>query len=157
MSSDIYSVLVSNPRFSPLGTPQNRYPKLFRLQNNSVLGFKTRSKTGSRFGTGFFFSFCRFSDFLHTTSSASRIAPAISKPHFRLSSFLLFLLSLRPCFRRLFGKRWVSKPSPKRSPKLDPSKRRARLKKTNPVFKKGGRNGTQKGGPCERVASFLLR
>ena len=31
--------------------------------------------------------------FSYTTSSASRIAPAISKPHFPLSIFLLFLLS----------------------------------------------------------------
>ena len=86
------------PFFSPLGTPQNRYHKLFWLQNGSVLGSKAGSKTSSHFGTGFFSNFSRFSHFFHTTSSASRIAPAISKPHFRLSSFLLFLLSLRPSF-----------------------------------------------------------
>ena len=51
------------PFFSPLGTPQNRYHKLFRLQNGSVLGFKAGSKTGSHFWIGFFISFCRFCDF----------------------------------------------------------------------------------------------
>ena len=86
------------PFFSQLGTPQNRYHKLFRLQSDPILRSKTGSKTSSHFGTGFFSDFSRFSHFLHTTSSASRIAPAISKPHFRLSSFLLFLLSLRPSF-----------------------------------------------------------
>ena len=86
------------PFFSPLGTPQNRYHKLFRLQSDPILRSKTGSKTSSHFGTGFFSNFSRFSHFFHTTSSASRIAPAISKPHFRLSSFLLFLLSLRPSF-----------------------------------------------------------
>ena len=86
------------PPFSPLGTPQNRYHKLFRLQSDPILRSKTRSKTSSHFGTCFFSNFSRFSHFFHTTSSASRIAPAISKPHFRLSSFLLFLLSLRPSF-----------------------------------------------------------
>ena len=86
------------PFFSPLGTPQNRYHKLFRLQSDPILRSKTGSKTSSHFGTGFFSIFSRFSHFFHTTSSASRIAPAISKPHFRLSSFLLFLLTLRPFF-----------------------------------------------------------
>ena len=86
------------PFFSPLGTPQNRYHKLFRLQSDPILRSKTGSKTSSHFGTGFFSNFSRFSHFFHTPSSASRIAPAISKPHFRLSSFLLFLLSLRPSF-----------------------------------------------------------
>ena len=86
------------PFFSPLGTPQNRYHKLFRLQSDPILRSKTGSKTSSHFGTGFFSNLFRFSHFFHTTSSASRIAPAISKPHFRLSSFLLFLLSLRPSF-----------------------------------------------------------
>ena len=86
------------PFFSLLGTPQNRYHKLFRLQSDPILRSETGSKTSSHFGTVFFFIFSRFSHFLHTTSSASRIAPAISKPHFRLSSFLLFLLSLRPSF-----------------------------------------------------------
>ena len=145
------------PFFSRLGTPPNRYHKLFRRQNVSVLEFKTGSKTGSHFGTDFFSYFCRFCDFLHTTSSASRIAPATSKPRFRLSSFLLFLLSLRPCFRRLFGSKWVPKRNPKRSPKPDLSKRGVPPKK-NPVFQKGVRNGTPKGGgQCGLLASFLLR
>ena len=124
------------PFFSPLGTPQNRYHKLFRLQSDPILRSKTGSKTSSHFGTGFFSNFYRFSHFFHTTSSASRIAPAISKPHFRLSSFLLFLLPLRPFFRRLFAKKLVSKRSPKRNPKLDPSKRRAHPKKKSRVPKR---------------------
>ena len=127
--------------------PPNRYHKLFRLQNGFVLGFKTRSKTGSHFGTDFFSSFCRFCDFLHTTSSASRIAPATSKPHFRLSSFLLFLLSLRPCFRRLFGSKWVPKRNPKRSPKPDLSKRGVPPKKKSCVPKRGPKWYPKKGGP----------
>ena len=86
------------PFFSRLGSPQNRYHKLFRRQNGPDSRSKTGSKTSSHFGTGFFLIFSRFPHFFHTTSSASRIAPAISKPHFRLSSFLLFLLSLRPSF-----------------------------------------------------------
>ena len=86
------------PFFSPLGSPPNRYHKLFRLQSDPILRSKTGFKTSSHFGTGFFSIFSRFSHFFHTTSSASRKAPAISKPHFRLSSFLLFLLSLRPSF-----------------------------------------------------------
>ena len=145
------------PFFSPLGSPPNRYHKLFRLQNGSVLGFKTGSKTGSHFGIYFFSSFCRFCDFLHTTSSASRIAPAISKPHFRLSSFLLFLLCLRPCFQRLFIQRLVPKPSPKRNPKLDPSKRRARLNKKFHVPERGPKRYPKRGGPCGMLSSFLLR
>ena len=138
-------MLVSSPLFFTTWDPPNRYHKLFRLQNGFVLGSKTNSQTGSHFGTDFFSSFCRFCDFLHTTSSASRIAPAISKPHFRLSSFLLFLLSLRPCFRRLFGPKWVPKRNPKRNPKPDLSKRDIPPAK-NPVFQKGVRNGTPKGG-----------
>ena len=133
------------PFFSPLGTPQNRYHKLFRPQNGSVLGFKTGSKTRSHFGTGFFSDFSRFSHFFHTTSSASRIAPAISKPHFRLSSALLFLLSLRPPFRRLFGSKWMPKRSPKRSPKPDLSKRGVSEKKIL-CSKKGTEMVPQKGG-----------
>ena len=86
------------PLFSQLGTPQNRYHKLFRLQSDPVLRSKTGSKTSSHFGTGLFSDFSRFSPFFHATSSDTRIAPAISKQHFRLSSFLLFLLSLRPSF-----------------------------------------------------------
>ena len=45
------------PFFSPLGTPKNRYHKLFRHQNDFVLGSKTWSKTSSYFETGFFSSF----------------------------------------------------------------------------------------------------
>ena len=143
------------PFFSPLGTPQNRYHKLFRLQSDPILRSKTRSKTSSHFGTGFFSNFSRFSHFFHTTSSASRIAPAISKPHFRLSSFLLFLLSLRPFFQRLLAKNWVSKRSPKRNPKLDPSKRRARPTKKSHVPKRGPKWYPKRGG-CGMLFSFLL-
>ena len=138
-------MLVSSPLFFTTWEPPKSLsqvissPKLFRF------GVKAGSKTSSNFETVFFFSFCRFYDFFHTTSSASRIAPATSKPRFRLSSFLLFLLSLRPCFRRLFGSKWVPKRSPKRSPKPDLSKRGVPPKK-NPVFQKGVRNGTPKGG-----------
>ena len=134
------------PFFSPLGTPQNRYHKLFRLQSDPILRSKTRSKTSSHFGTGFFSVFSRFCDFFHTPSSASRIAPAISKPLFRLSSFLLFLLSLRLCFKRLFGPKWVPKRNPKRNPKLDPSKSCVPPKKKPCVPKRGLKWDPQRGG-----------
>ena len=156
MESDLFSVLVSNPFFSRLGTPQNRYHKLFQRQNGSVLGSKRGPKQAPTSGLVFVSSFCPFRDFLHTTSSAYRRAPAISKPHFRLSSFLLFLLSLRSFFRRLFGQNWVPKPSPKRNPKLDPSKRRARPKKKSNVPKMGPKSYSKR-GPCGVLSSFLLR
>ena len=122
LSSDLFRCSFRAPFFSRLGSPQNRYHKLFRRQNGPDLESKTGSKTSSHFGTVFVSSFCRFCDFLHTTSSASRIARAISKPHFRLSSFLLFLLSLRLSFRRLFGYEMMPKWISKRSPKVDPLK-----------------------------------
>ena len=146
-------MLVSGPLFFTTWDPQNRYHKLFRCQNGSVLGFKTGSKTGSHFGTDFFFSVCRFYDFLHTTSSASRIAPAISKPHFHLSSTLLFLLSLRPPILKLFGYKTIPKMDTKTNPKLDPSKRRAHPKNKN-VFQKGSELVPQKGGPVKRSPHF---
>ena len=125
------------PFFSPLGTPQNRYHKLFRLQSDPVLRCKTGSKTSSHFGTGFFSGFSRFSHFFHATSSASRIAPAISKPHFHPSSFHLFLLSLRLLFQRLFGRKLVPKRNPKRNPKPDLSKRDVPPKKKFCVPERG--------------------
>ena len=144
------------PFFSPLGTPQNRYHKLFRLQSGSVLGFKPRSKKDSHFGTGFFFSFCRFCDFLHTTSSASRIAPAVSRPHFRLSSFLLFLLSLRPSFLRVFGYKMGTKTNPKTEPETGPLKKLRSSERKIPYSKKVTKMVPQKGGPCETLASSML-
>ena len=77
--------------------------------------------------------------------------------YIRLSSFLLFLLCLRPCFQRLFGPKWVSKPNPKRNPKLDPSKRRARLNKKSRVPERGPKRYPKRGGPCGVLSSFLLR
>ena len=85
------------PFFSPLGTPES-LSQVILAQNGSIWASQMGSKTGSGFRPGFLFPLSRFSAFLHTTSSASRIAPAISKPHFPLSSFLLFLLSLWSAF-----------------------------------------------------------
>ena len=120
--STLFSVLVLGPLFSPLGTPKNRYHRLSWLQNDSILDSQMGSKTGSGFRPGFLFPLSRFSAFLHATSSASRIAPAISKPHFPLSSFLLFLLSLWSAFGWLLVTKWVPKQKLKLNPKLDPSK-----------------------------------
>ena len=149
----IFGARFGPPFFSPLGTPQNRYHKLFRLQSDPILRFKT----GSHFGTVFFSIFSRFSHFFHTTSSASRIAPAISKPHFRLSSFLLFLLSLRPLFRRLFKYEMGAKTEPKTELETGPLKKLRSSVKRIPCSKKGSKMIPQKGRRCERVASFLLR
>ena len=146
-------MLVSGPLFFTTWEPPKSLSQVISSPKRSRFGVKAGSKTSSHFRIGFFCFFIRFSYFFHTTSSASRIAPAISKPHFRLSSFLLFLLSLRLCFRRLFGSKWVLKRNPKRNPKLDPSKRRARPKK-NLIFQKGGPKWYPKRG--DGVGCFSL-
>ena len=135
------------PFFSPLGTPQNRYHKLFRLQSDPILRSKTGSKTSSHFGTDFFSNFSRFSHFFHTTSSASRKAPAISKPHFRLSSFICSFSCL---FGFLFDEfsvtKWVTKRTRKRNPKLDPSKSCVPPKEKSRVPKRGPKWYPKRGG-----------
>ena len=138
-------MLVSGLLIITTWDPPKSLSQVISSPKRSRFGVKAGSKTSSHFGTGFFCFFLRFSYFFHTTSSASRIAPAISKPHFRLSSFLLFLLSLRPCFQRLFGEKWVLKQKPKRNPKPDPSKRGVPQKKYF-MYQKGVRNGSPKGG-----------
>ena len=146
------------PHFvSRLGSPQNRYHKLFRRQNGLDLESKAGSKTSSHFGTVFFRDFSRFSHFFHTTSSASRIAPAISKPHFRLSSFLLFLLSLRPSFWRVFGYKMGIKTNPKTEPETRPLKKLHSSEWKIPCSKKGSKKVPQKGRRCGMLSSFLLR
>ena len=149
-------MLVSGPLFFTTWEPPKSFsqvissPKLFRF------GMKAGSKTSSNFGTGFFFSVCRFYAFFHTASSASRIAPATSKPRFRLSSFLLFLLSLRPCFRRLFGYKMGVKTDSKTEPETGPLKKACQSEKQIPCSKKGFEMGAQKGVPCGMLFSFLL-
>ena len=155
-STELYSVLVSSPLFFTTWEPPKSLSQVISSPKRSRFGVKAGSKTSSHFGTGFFCFFLRFSYFFHTTSSASRIAPAISKPHFRLSSFLLFLLSLRLCFRRLFGSKWVLKRTPKRNPKLEPSKRRSGSEKRSHFPKRGSEMVPQKGRRCGVLFSFLL-
>ena len=50
--------------FSTTWDSPNRYHKLFRPQNDPVLGFQTGLKTRSHFGSNFFSSFSRFSGFI---------------------------------------------------------------------------------------------
>ena len=103
----------------------------------------------------FLYFFSVFS-FFHTTSSASRIAPAISKPHFRLSSFLLFLLSLRPSFWRVFGYKMGTKTNPKTEPETGPLKKLRSSERKIPCSKKGTKMVPQKGVPCGLLASSML-
>ena len=158
MESDIYSVLVSGPLFFTTRKPPKSLSQIISAPKQFRFEFKTGPKQASILGLTFSLNFCRFCDFLHTTSSASRIAPATSKPRFRLSSFLLFLLSLRPCFRRLFGSKWVPKRKrkPKRNPKPDLSKRDVPPNKKIPCSKKGSEMGAEKGGQCGLLASSML-
>ena len=149
-------MLVPGSLFFATWDPQNRYHKLFRPQNDSVLGFQTGLKTKSHFGSSFFSSFSRFSGFIHTIRSASRKAPAISRPRFRLSSALLFLLSFRPPFRRLFGYKTVVKTDPKTESETGPLNKARPSEKQNPVFQKGVRNGTPKGGGLWSARLFYV-
>jgi len=144
VSSDIYSVLVSSPLFFTTWVPPKSLSQVIPAPKRSRFEVQNKVQNKLPLRNCFFSSFCRFCDFLHTTSSASRIAPATSKPHFRLSSFLLFLLSLRPCFRRLFGSKWVPERNPNGAQNRT-SQKGTFLRKKNPVFQKGVRNGSPKG------------
>ena len=62
------------PFFHHLGPPKSLSQV---ISAPKCLRFEAGSQTGSHFGIDFFSSVCRFRDFLHTTSSASRIMPAI--------------------------------------------------------------------------------
>ena len=150
-------MLVSGPLFFTTWDPPKSLSQIISVPKRFSFGVQSGVQNRLPLRDCFFSSFCRFCDFLHTTSSASRIAPATSKPRFRLSSFLLFLLSLRPCFQRLFGSKWLPKRNPKRSPKPDLSKRGVPPKNKILWSKKGYEMGPQKGGGgCGVLASSML-
>ena len=137
------------PFFSPLGTPQNRYHKLFRLQSDPILRSKTGSKTSSHFGTGFFSNFSRFSYF----SIPPQVPPVKRLPYpnhiFASLAFCSFSCLFGLLFNEFSVTKWVPKRTPKRNPKLDPSKSCVPPKEKSRVPKRGPKWYPKRGGPVK--------